>query len=100
MIKDIYKIDNTGVYVDIYKINTENNTYYNGSEWLNIDFDYTEIKPPIAKTVKLEDGEWIAVEEYPSEPQLPQLPSLEERLQIAENTILGLMDIMMGGNVK
>lgn len=30
---------------------------------------------------------------------LPQIPTTEERLQIAEDTILGLMDIIMNGGM-
>ena len=99
MIKDIYKINNEGIYEDVYKANLKENTYYNGEEWLEIDFNYVEVQPPNAKVVKWEKGKWIVIEEYPVEPQQPQLPSLEERLQKAEDTILDLMTIISTGGM-
>jgi hypothetical protein len=94
MIKDVYKINNEGVYVDIYKINTDENTYYDGFEWVGIDFDYVELPPPHAKVTKWEVNKWVVIEEYPVEPQPPQEPTIEERLQQTENTLLYLL---MGG---
>ena len=94
MIKDVYKIDNNGLYVDVYKINTEKNAYYDGIKWSEVDFYYVDVQPPSAKIVKWENNNWTIVEEYPTEPIPPQPPSLEERLQMAEDTILFLL---MGG---
>lgn len=87
----IYKIDINGVYEDMYQANLKENTYYNGEKWLEIDFDYVKIQPPNAKVVKWENGEWVVIEEYLVEsPQLQQ-PTIEERLESAENTILTLL---------
>lgn len=94
MIKEIYKINSDGIYEDVYLANLEENNYYNGEEWSEIDFSYVEAKPPHAKVVKWEDNSWVVVEEYLIEPQLPQEPTIEERLQQTENTLLYLL---MGG---
>jgi len=98
MIKEIYKINSKGIYEDVYLANLEENSCYNGEEWIEIDFDYVEVKPPHAKVVKWDGSKWIVIEEYPTEPQQPLPPSMEERLEAAEQTILELMEIiMMGG---
>lgn len=90
--KDIYRVDDHGIYVDIYKINVENNTYYNGIEWLEIDFEYVEIKPPNAKVAKWGNNGWIVVEEHPIEIQEPQPPTQEERIDMLENMMLIMME--------
>jgi len=102
MIKDVYKINNQGIYQDVYKINTKNQTYYNGVKWLEIDFDYVETQPPNAKIVKWGNEEWIVIEEYPIEPREPQPPTELEIQQQIINT-LGQelaqlkLQFMMGG---
>jgi hypothetical protein len=48
------------------------------------------VQPPSAKLIKWTGNEWIVLEEYPTEPQQPLPPSAEERLEIAEQTILGM----------
>lgn len=72
MMKDVYKINGNGFYIDVYKINVEENTYYNGFEWLEIDFEFVDIPPMRAKSIKWDNGEWIIIEEYPIEEILPQ----------------------------
>ena len=100
MITEIYKIDSNSIYIDVYLACLEEDTYYNGSEWLKIDFDYVEVHPPNAEVVKWGIDEWVVVEEYPPQSQYPQIPTTEERLRIAEDTLLDLMttiDTMLGG---
>lgn len=92
MIKEIYKINSDGIYEDVYLANLEENTYYNGEKWLEIDFDYVEVKPPHAKVVRWDGSKWIVIEEYPIEPIEPQPPTMEERLKMAEDTILFLLE--------
>lgn len=95
MIKEIYKINSKGIYEDVYLANLEENSCYNGEEWIEIDFDYVEVKPPHAKVVRWDGSKWIVIEEYPIEPIEPQPPTVEERLKMAEDTILFLL--MNGG---
>jgi hypothetical protein len=91
MIKEIYKINSDGIYEDVYLANLEENSCYNGEEWIEIDFDYVEVKPPHAKVVRWDGSKWIVIEEYPIEPIEPQPPTVEERLKMAEDTILFLL---------
>jgi len=80
---DVYKINSDGIYEDVFKINTEKNTYYDGEKWQTIDFTYVEEQPPYAKVVKWENDTWIIVEEYPVEPQPPQEPTEIEMIMLA-----------------
>lgn len=102
MIKDVYRIDKEGIHLDIYKIKTTENTYYNGEEWLDIDFNYVEVKPPYAKLVRWTGAEWEVIDEYPVEEILPQEPTIEEQqLEIInalgqELTMLKIQ-LIMGG---
>lgn len=91
MIKDVYKIGANGIYQDLCKINTDNNTYYNGIEWVDINFNYVETQPPYAKVVKWENENWVVIEEYPVEPQVPQPPTAEERLSAIEEVMMMLI---------
>jgi len=77
---DVYKIDSNGFYDGMYKINIEKNAYYNGTEWLNIDFEYKITKPPHAKIVKWESEQWIVVEEYQAELIQPKEPTSDDYL--------------------
>jgi len=91
MIKEIYKINSDGIYEDVYLANLEENNYYNGEEWIEIDFDYVEVKPPHAKVVRWDGSKWIVIEEYPIEPIEPQPPTPEERLTAVEEALLLLL---------
>ena len=91
MIKEIYKINSDGIYEDVYLANLEENNYYNGEEWSEIDFSYVEAKPPHAKVVRWDGSKWIVIEEYPIEPIEPQPPTPEERLTAVEEALLLLL---------
>lgn len=91
MIKEIYKINSDGIYEDVYLANLEENSCYNGEEWIEIDFDYVEAKPPHAKAIKWNGSEWVVVEEYPVEPIPPQPPTQEERIGALEMALLELL---------
>ena len=89
--KNIYKIDTSGIYEDVYLANLEENNYYNGEEWSEIDFSYVEAKPPHAKVARWDGSKWIVIEEYPIEPIEPQPPTPEERLTAVEEALLLLL---------
>lgn len=87
MIKTIYKISSGGIYEDIYLANLEENVYYNGEEWLEIDFNYVELQPPNAKVMQWVSGNWIVIEDYPIEPISPHEPTDIEILQEENNKL-------------
>lgn len=100
--EQIYKINNNLVFEDVYLANIDNNTYYKGIEWLEIDFIYVEVKPPNAKVVKWENEKWVVLEEYPIEPIRPQEPTeIETQRQIINTLGQELaqlkLQFMMGG---
>ena len=94
MIKEIYKINSKGIYEDVYLANLEENSCYNGEEWIEIDFDYVEVKPPHAKVARWDGSKWIVIEEYPNEEAEPRQPTTLERLEALE---LAMLELILGG---
>lgn len=70
MIK-IYLIDSEGLYIDTVLYNIEDNTYYSGNEWEELNLNYVEDVPPLGKVVKWTGQEWNVIEPLPSTPPLP-----------------------------
>ena len=77
MIIDVYRIDGNGIYVDTYKVNGER--YYNGTEWIDIDFKFVKVAPPNCKVAKWEESKWVVIEEYQEESTSEVEPTLQER---------------------
>lgn len=80
MIKQVFLIDKSGIYLDTVLLEEDNNTYYDGVDWTLLNFEYVETVPPHGKIVKWDGSKWIVVEEYPKEPILPALPSEQDKL--------------------
>lgn len=80
MIKQVFLIDKSGIYLDTVLLEADNNTYYDGVDWTMLNFEYVETVPPHGKVVKWDGSKWTIIEEYPKEPPLPVTPSEQDKL--------------------
>lgn len=82
--KQIYKFDDNGIYMDTFLFDEENGVYYDGIEWSIPTFEYTELVPQYAKKVKWDGGVWNVIEEYPVEIE-PIMPKTQLQILQEEN---------------
>lgn len=80
MLKQVFLLNENGIYKDTVLINTDDNTYYDGEKWSELTFNYVEVVPPAAKIVKWDGEKWSVIEEYPKQDSTMPKPSEQEKL--------------------
>lgn len=77
--KQIYLIDDNNKYMDTYLL--ENNSIYDGVNWIPLEHDYVEIPPPVCKSCEWTGTEWTIIEEA-IEPPVSFTPDKQDKLNV------------------